>query len=270
MEINPNLSKYKLFIATPMYGGKANSNYTISLVNLSVLLTKIDMNFRYEVIWNEALITRARNTLVKKFLESDCDIMLFIDSDIGFDWQDVAKMLDFMISSNDKKILCATYPKKNINWDNIHQAYQKGFIKDPKKALDFSSSFVVNFDGDENESSFFDISKPVKVLESGTGFMMIHREVFDKFKEAYPEQMSIDPDSKTELFYYFDCKIEEKTRYYLSEDYMFCRYASKIGYSTWILPWAYLTHSGFHIFGGSFEQHSKMYYEINKTDKEIR
>lgn len=262
MEINSNISKYKLFIATPMYGGKANANHILSMIDLSVFLTKINIEFHYEVIWNEALITRGRNNLVKKFLEYDYDLFLFIDADIGFRWQDVAKMIDTIISSKDKKIVCGVYPKKQIDWDKLHKGYKENRINSSKEALDYSSSFVVNFEGEDGEYSFFDTTKPVKVLESGTGFMMIHKEVFDAFKKAYPEQMSIDPDTRTELFYYFDCKIDEKTKYYLSEDYMFCRYASKIGYDTWILPWITLGHSGFYEFSGSFEKYSNIHYKI--------
>lgn len=270
MEINPAVTKYKLFVATPMYGGNATAHYSVSLVNLASFFGKANMYFEYHVIFNEALITRARNTLVDTFLKSDCDVLLFIDADIGFNWEDVPHMLDMMITSKDKNIICATYPKKEINWNQIHQAYENNFIKEASNAKDYSSSFVLNFDVPENENFIFESGKPISVLESGTGFMMIHRKVFEDFKKAYPEQSSIHPETKQEVFYYFDCKIEPNTKYYLSEDYMFCQYASKIGHKTWVIPWVYLTHTGSYTFSGSFEKNSRMYYEVlmAKKDKE--
>jgi hypothetical protein len=33
----------------------------------------------------------------------------------------------------------------------------------------------------------FNVTKPLEVLEIGTGFMMVKREVFPKFAEAYPQ-----------------------------------------------------------------------------------
>lgn len=265
MEVNQELiAKHKLLVATPMYGGVAHHNYISSLFQLIAFYAANKINVEYRFIDNESLITRARNTLVKSFLESDCDILLFIDADIGFNWLDVINMVQLMALDENKKIMCGAYPKKRIDWNTIHTAYKNNFIETPQDISKYSSSFVLNYNLEDGPIKF-NINEPVKVLESGTGFMMIHREVFDSFKKAYPEQMSIDPDSRTELFYYFDCKINEKTKYYLSEDYMFCQYASKIGYDTWVIPQVELSHIGTHKFSGSFIEISKMYSLIENN-----
>jgi hypothetical protein len=41
------------------------------------------------------------------------------------------------------------------------------------------------------------------------------------------------------------------SRRYLSEDYMFCRWARKIGIKTWLCPWIELGHTGTYTFAGS-------------------
>jgi hypothetical protein len=45
----------------------------------------------------------------------------------------------------------------------------------------------------------------------------------------------------------------EKTasKRYLSEDYMFCQYADRIGLKIWFCPWMQLQHVGTYVFGGS-------------------
>jgi hypothetical protein len=45
----------------------------------------------------------------------------------------------------------------------------------------------------------------------------------------------------------------EKTasKRYLSEDYMFCYYAQKVGLKVWLNPWMKLQHVGSYVFGGS-------------------
>lgn len=251
-----------------MYGGLAYCTFIESMINLTSFLGVNKIQFNYEFVYNESLITRGRNTLVDKFLKSDCDVILFIDADIGFNWHSVIEMLELMATDEDKKILCATYPKKSINWDNINKAYKNNFINESTDAIKYSSSFVLNYSANESENVIFDLSKPVKVRESGTGFMMIHREVFNKFKKNYPDQMSFNPETKTDIFYYFDCKIDPETKIYLSEDYMFCQYAGKIGYDTWILPWINLCHTGSYMFQGSFSEDAKMYHIINDLPAE--
>ncbi|NBR26542.1 MAG: hypothetical protein EBU08_22735 [Micrococcales bacterium] len=57
----------------------------------------------------------------------------------------------------------------------------------------------------------------MEVLEGGTGFMMIQRRVFEKFKEAYP-QLSYKPDhvrmehfdGSREIHAFFDALIDDK------------------------------------------------------------
>lgn len=264
ISIFPKLKNNKIYIGTPMYGGASQANYVISLSELCYNLGLNGIDYKYVVAWNDALITRARNKIVQEFLKSDADIFLFIDGDIGFDWNNVFEMINIMLNSDDKKIICGAYPKKNINWDAIKKSSEKNFIKSAKDLIKYSSSFVVNFDGEDGESVFFNLDEPVQVLHSGTGFMMIHREVFEKFQKKYPEQMSIDPDTKEHLFYFFDCKIHPKTKHYLSEDYMFCEYAKDIGYKTWILPWVYLTHNGSYTYSGSFASAATLEYELYK------
>ena len=102
------------------------------------------------------------------------------------------------------------------------------------------------------------INQPVEVMELGTGFMMIRRNTFDKYKEAYPE-LSYKPDhvrtaefdGSREIHAYFDCIIDPVSKRYLSEDYMFCYNVAKMGLKTWLCPWMRLQHVGTYTFGGS-------------------
>jgi hypothetical protein len=44
---------------------------------------------------DDSLVSRARNTLVAKFLESRAEPLLFVDADIGFDPLQIVAMLNF-------------------------------------------------------------------------------------------------------------------------------------------------------------------------------
>jgi glycosyltransferase involved in cell wall biosynthesis len=266
--IDPEILKnQKLIISTPMYGGNCSSLYLISLINLMSASHNMDFYPEVSIVWNDSLVTRARNTLVDTFLKTDYDYLMFIDGDIQFHPFQVLYMLQTMIQNDDIKILTGTYPKKSVNWPVIHQANELGLIKTADDYKKYSGDYVVNFVTDFNKEGKdveFKINKPVEVADAGTGFMMIKREVFEKFKEAYPEQEYTDHDSQNKMVAYFDCKIDPDANIYLSEDYMFTRWARRIGIKTWLLPWIQLGHQGTYIFNGKYSDYAELNYILKK------
>ena len=59
------LQKKKLFVATPMYGGMAHGMYIKSCLDLQGVCAQYGIEVRFSFIFNESLITRARNYLVE-------------------------------------------------------------------------------------------------------------------------------------------------------------------------------------------------------------
>ena len=60
-----------IFLATPMYGGQCTGQYVQSLLNLTGLLSQQAIPLHCAFMFNESLITRARNGLAHQFLQSD-------------------------------------------------------------------------------------------------------------------------------------------------------------------------------------------------------
>ena len=254
------LRKRKLFVATPMYGGMCNGMYTKSSVDLGKLCQAYEIEVKFFYLFNESLITRARNYCVDEFIRSDYSHLMFIDSDIAFDPNDVLSLLALSDPDEDeatrKEILCGPYPKKVISWEKIKRAVDKGYAdENPGELEKFVGDFVFNpADG----TSEIKLDEPVEVLEGGTGFMMIQKDTFKKFDVAYPE-MSYIPDhirtksfdGSREIMAYFDALIDPESKRYLSEDYMFCQWMTKIDVPTWLCPWMKLSHCGSYVFGGS-------------------
>ena len=253
------LRKRKLFVATPMYGGNCHGMYCKSTADLSKLCTHYGIEVKFFYLFNESLITRARNYCVDEFMRSDYTHLMFIDSDIGFDPNDVLTLLALMDTDNpdnDKHIMCGPYPKKTIAWEKIKRAVDKGFADDNPGELErFVGDYVFN---PAQGQSQVRLDEPVKVLEGGTGFMMVTKHAFEEFDKAYPDY-SYKPDhvrtkhfdGSREIMMYFQALIDEKTRRYLSEDYMFCQWMQKVGVDTWMCPWMKLLHTGSYTFGGS-------------------
>ena len=207
------LSKKKLFLATPMYGGQCAGMYSKSVADLSALCLRYGVELKMYYLFNESLITRARNYCCDEFMRSGSTHLMFIDSDIGFNPQDVIAMLAMMTDDSPYDIMAGPYPKKCISWEKIKVAVEKGAAdENPNNLENFVGDYVFNPVGGV---SSIPIGEPVEVSEAGTGFMMIRRQTFEMFDKAYPQQ-SYRPDHvRTEHFdgsrqimAYFDCIID--------------------------------------------------------------
>ena len=279
MELKVELSelqKRKLFVATPMYGGQCAGMYTRSIADLAAICAKYQIQLQLYFLFNESLITRARNYCVDEFMRSNATHLMFIDSDIGFDPNDVLAMLALMTDESEYDVMGGPYPKKCISWEKIKQAVDKGVAdSDPNTLERFVGDYVFNPKNNQNE---IPLGKPAEVREIGTGFMMVRRKTFEVYQKHYPNQ-SYRPDhvrtaafdGSREIMAYFDCIIERGYTYeqvmsvmnrvaagetvpadevkqmleaekraskrYLSEDYMFCYNCDRVGLKVWFCPW---------------------------------
>jgi len=259
MELQIDLNeirKKKVFLATPMYGGQCAGMYTKSVADLAALFAKYSIPLQLYFLFNESLITRARNYCVDEFLRSDATHLMYIDSDIGFNPQDVLAMLAMQTDESEYDVMGGPYPKKCISWEKIKLAVDKGVADEDPMVLDrYVGDYVFNPKSGQKE---IPLNVPVEVLELGTGFMMIRRKTFEKYKEAYPH-LSYKPDhvrtehfdGSREIHAYFDCIIDPESKRYLSEDYNFCYHVTRMGGKNFLCPWIKLQHVGSYIFGGS-------------------
>lgn len=252
------LKKFKLFVATPMYGGQCAGMYTRSVADLSAMCARYGIHLQFYYLFNESLITRARNYCCDEFLRSECTHLMFIDSDIGFNPNDVLCLLALMIQNEKYDVIGGPYPKKCISWEKIKLAVDKGLADDNASVLEnFVGDYVFN---PKSGAKTISLHEPVEVSEIGTGFMMLDRKVLEKYKSAYPD-LSYKPDhirtehfdGSREIHAYFDTIIDPETKRYLSEDYMFCYNVQKMGGTVWFCPWMKMYHVGSYVFGGSLQ-----------------
>lgn len=251
------LKKNKLFIATPMYGGMSHGMYVKSCLDLQNMLIQYGVEVKFSFLFNESLITRARNYLVDEFLRSDSTHLLFIDSDIHYNPQDVVALLAL-----DKDVIGGPYPKKSINWSNIAHAARTNPDLPANELESLVGDYVFNV---VKGTKQFSVTEPLEVLEIGTGFMLIKRHVFEQMEQAYP-QLRYRPDHLGQANFdgsryihaYFDTIIDTKdsatgggSDRYLSEDYMFCQLWRKIGGEIYLCPWMKTQHIGTYPFNGN-------------------
>ena len=243
-----NEKKPKIFVATPMYGGMCAGFYTQAIIQLLTTCQANGVDVEYSFMFNESLITRARNSLTHTFMQTDCSHLMFIDADIKFRAEDVIHMI-----RADKDILCGIYPKKEINWHSVKAAMDRGVPFDQLKS--HTGSFVVNLVNYVGEVTV-PVNQPVEIFNGGTGFMLIKREVFDKLGESVPSYSNdvVDLGGKMKqsepIKEFFTTSIEPGTNRLLSEDYHFCRIWRETGGQVHAAPWCQLSHIGTYAFEG--------------------
>ena len=214
------LKTTRVHICMPCYGGQLTESTFMSYIKWGNTARQLGIDWTMETLTNESLISRARNTLTAKFLNNkDSTHLLFVDADIGFEPWHILVLLNRQVD-----VIGGLYPMKSmpIKW------------------------CVNGFDGaEEGADSLQEVSK------TGTGFMLIKRDVFEKLNAhpatkpfindiGLPEELN--PYMKT----YFDTAVREN-RYY-SEDWTFCENWRDLGGRIWVDKRVLLRHTGTYTF----------------------
>jgi hypothetical protein len=158
---------------------------------------------------------------------------MFIDADIGWEPWHLLVMLDAQ-----KDVIGGLYPMKSL----------------PVKWC------VNGIPGQPDEPD----GKLIEVTKTGTGFLLIKRDVFDKLN-AHPATKpflndiglpaELNPYMKT----YFDTAVREN-RYY-SEDWTFCENWRDIGGQVWVDKRVLLRHTGTYTF--DFQTQDQLYKDLH-------
>ena len=252
----------KIMLCTPMYGGHCTGVFVQSLLDMAGLFSQNKIRLSCAFMFNESLVTRARNNLVNQFLESDNTHLLFIDADQQWRGVDIMGMLHY-----DKDVIVGMCPKKEINWGSVREAAQRG-EEDLSK---FTGSFVVNLLGGSS-SLVVPQNKPFEIAAGGTGIMLIKRKVFQKLKKHTPifrNDMSHMPGGKP-VYRFFTESIDPESQRLLSEDYHFCHEWRKVGGKIWAAPWCKIGHFGTYNFTGQLIVTDQPTTKANHGAKYIR
>jgi hypothetical protein len=253
------MSQPLILIATPCFGGLVSQNYMLSVIRIMSCAKSAGFDVSLSLLGYDALISRARSTLVAAFLDNPAAThLLFVDGDISFEPPQVERLLRF-----DKDFTGALCPLKSIDWDFIPQRCVEGGENVRQAALSYVGTFCPEAER-KQEGDF------VTGVYVGGGFQMIRRNALEKMIAAYPEthfnrvhSMPMsgsrrEAGKSSNLFALFDCIIDPETGAYLSEDYSFCLRWRRIGGEIWIDAASKLTHSGPYEFVGD---HASRFHE---------
>lgn len=213
-----------LMIALPCHGGIVSEKTTMSLFNLGKLLVRRNIPHGLFTQANSSLITIGRSKIANFFINNtDHEYLFFLDSDIGFNPEDVIKLLSHQVD-----IVSGAYPMKTMP---IRYCID---ILEPKEKR-----------GDL-----------IKITGNGMGFVLIHRNVFLDMSRHFQNLKYFPPTNDSNYLpteaelnnsYHYFAEHKENNSF-MSEDKSFFHRARMIGYDIWLDTSIKLQHVGSHIF----------------------
>lgn len=210
-----SLAGRSLMIGIPAYDSKIDINSALNLLQVAGMAGQHGIKMQIAHISGCSILPKARNTLIARFIESDCTDFLFLDTDVMFKPDDIFRLMGLATT---KDIVGGIYPKKN---------------KDSELAVDLVYSDAAN-PIIENEYGLYEAQ------HLPTGFMLIRRHVIEKMMNAYPELMYAEPSEQLVCYALFDFQL--KNHSYYGEDYTFCQRARALGIQIYVDPYLELGH----------------------------
>ena len=224
----------RVHICMPCYGGQLTEQTFMSFIKWSNTCRQLGIDWTVETMTNESLISRARNTLTAKFLTTPGSThLMFIDADIGWEpWHLLALL------NHQKDVIGGLYPMKSLP--------VKWCVNGIPGAPELENGLV-------------------EVTKTGTGFMLIKREVFEKMNQhpavrAFTNDIGLPKELDPHMKTYFDTAVREG-RYY-SEDWTFCENWRDLGGQIWVDRRILLKHVGTYTF--DFNTHEKLYHDLHE------
>lgn len=239
--LQPEKPQIKLLIATPMYGGMCTGEYTRSLMGVEPVMGSVGVSVSMAFIYNDSLITNARNKLATICMGHDFTHMMFIDADINFDAWDIVSML-----KADKDVIAGIYPKKRINWERVEMAVKAGV---PTAEIEKHAGDLVLYPINRDREQEVPVNEPLEVTGAGTGFMLIKKSVLEKLADKVDTYK--DDDNGTPVYEYFFLRKDPELGKLLTEDYTFCWLCRENGIKVHVAPWVTLGHTGTYKFNGT-------------------
>ena len=224
--MEPNEVKPSVMIAMPCYDSVKVSTM-VAVIKVIQQLAKSGVAVGINTI-KSPLIHQARNYLTSVFLNSDFTHLLFLDSDVDFEPEAVVRML---VAKKD--VICTPYRVKSMEVD------KKMYTVELKKDARMEPGEII------------------EITAGPTGIMLIHRDVFKKIIEKFPDlkiKNPVFPEAGPDHKYYynfFDFTFEDG--YSAGEDVSFCKLVQKLGFKIYANTASFTKHHGSYAWGGRFK-----------------
>ena len=202
--------EHKVFVATPAYDGKVDTDYAMSLAESCMHATHEKIHVQASVMGNGAFIELARNIFVAEFLKTDCTHLFFIDADLK--WE--SRAFVGLVQSG-RPVSAGAYRKRQEP-----EQYPIHYIEDP-----------------ENPGISIHEGGWIGCDRVATGFLCIQRHIIEEMVK-HVEHLTIAGQEGLIpwLFYTQKFTTDQGNRTYMGEDFSWCDDHKKI-FDTPIYVW---------------------------------
>lgn len=183
----------KILIGTPAYSGEVTTTYCDALIWLYEHFREKHPQIRFQhKFLSLSVLPFLRNLYASLVLQDESFThLLFIDADMGF----APTLIEQMIASG-KPVTGAIYPYRRFNLEAFHALGRE--IDEPAVtrlvAADYVNAGSILFGGEpgkpgeQRSVEELIVDGPcIRVTKAGAGILLIHRSVFERLRERYPE-----------------------------------------------------------------------------------
>jgi hypothetical protein len=243
-----------IFVATPVHSDVSIHYFKACLeFQKECFVRKLPVMFQ---VMKSSLVTQGRQLCVSGFMESSCTHMLFIDSDISFNYKMIERMVNY-----DKEICLVPYPIKGLDFDKIKNRIKEGSTLDPRVLGNQYTMSVPDPSNVKVENGFIEVER------GPAGCMLIKREVIEALIKEYPEftinqHTLIDGKlvKRKHMYNFFDTYWNKDDKTYTGEDFYFCKLCKHAGIKMYALVDEYISHHG------EFSYTGRLIDEFKKTE----
>lgn len=241
----------KVYVSTPSLDGNMSWGYTKSVLDIQRACSKFGLKFAWRVVWGMSILPLARNRIISQFMASGYDFLVMLDGDIEVDAKDIMAAV-----LSGKQFVGLPCSKRAPNFARMQQFVFDAGQSAPSEYLSSyisSPNFIVNEDSTKDLDEIAKDLNLVRAEKVGTGCVVIHRSVFEKFQEAYPGRVYLEPNGETEedrkknvpiqSFEYFRYKLDDEG-FFIGEDFTFCDDWRSTGGEIWMKVDAVTRHYG--------------------------
>jgi len=243
-----------IFVATPVHSDVSIHYFKACLeFQKECFIRKIPVMFQ---VMKSSLVTQGRQLCVSGFMESNCTHMLFIDSDISFNFKMIERMINY-----DKEICLVPYPIKGTDHDKVRARILAGDTLSPHLLGNQYTMSVPDPTNVKVTDGFIEVER------GPAGCMLIKKEVIHKLIKEYPEftinqQTLIDGKlvKRNHMYNFFDTYWNKDDKTYTGEDFYFCKLCKHADIKMYALVDEYISHHGEYSYTG------RLLDEFKKTD----
>jgi hypothetical protein len=222
----PDLTGISVMIGTPCGSGQYERLYVHGLINTMNMLKQFGAEVVHGEIPYVSDVALARNMVFGMFLRSNCTHLMFIDDDMGWQAQDVVRLLlakkDFVAVAGPRKVYPPSYA---VNVSDEHG-------RAAPVQMDEETGFLTG-----------------RYVGIGMAFTLLTHEGVERMADAYKDLTFVAASGREEIGVFTPMVTNRR---YLSEDFAYCHRWHQIGGKIFVASDVALQHVGSHVWEGSW------------------